>query len=166
VENIIRIRNKTTREDYQRYFEINSTKDSNGCWIFNGHKDKVGYGKVTAFGCCRHAHRIAAWAFGILDSLESSLDVLHLNICKSKACVNPCHLKTGTALDNTRDSIEAGTFMGHLNLPPANQNVGKTHCKDGHPFEEWNTYTKPDGRRVCRICNDRPNRDLLVPAGY
>lgn len=28
----------------------------------------------------------------------------------------------------------------------------KTHCKHGHPFDEENTYVKPDGRRACRRC--------------
>jgi hypothetical protein len=28
----------------------------------------------------------------------------------------------------------------------------KTHCKQGHPFTEENTYETPDGERSCRIC--------------
>ncbi len=28
----------------------------------------------------------------------------------------------------------------------------KTHCKQGHPFSEENTYWTPDGNRQCRTC--------------
>jgi len=28
----------------------------------------------------------------------------------------------------------------------------KTHCPKEHPYNEENTYTHPDGRRECRIC--------------
>ena len=149
----VRIRNKKTREDYQLHFRVNSTPDANGCWIYDGCKTKFGYGSICAFGVARNAHRVAAWAFGILDDLDSPLDVLHKNfVCKSPACVNPDHLYTGTARDNMRDSIEAGTFKGDLNLPEINQYVGRTHCPEGHPYDGENLYTKPDGRRVCRTC--------------
>ena len=32
------------------------------------------------------------------------------------------------------------------------KNVAKTHCPKGHPYNEENTYTKPNGSRDCRIC--------------
>ena len=31
----------------------------------------------------------------------------------------------------------------------------KTHCKHGHPYDEKNTYIKPDGNRDCRPCRNR-----------
>ena len=36
---------------------------------------------------------------------------------------------------------------------PVALNREKTHCKRGHPFDEANTYHKPDGNRACRTCN-------------
>ena len=29
----------------------------------------------------------------------------------------------------------------------------KTHCVRGHPFDQENTYTAPNGRRSCRACH-------------
>lgn len=34
-----------------------------------------------------------------------------------------------------------------------NQNDGKTHCVNGHPFTDENTYARPDGYRACKKCN-------------
>jgi hypothetical protein len=33
--------------------------------------------------------------------------------------------------------------------------ASKTHCPDGHEYDEENTYVKPDGVRVCRKCRRR-----------
>lgn len=38
--------------------------------------------------------------------------------CNNKRCVNPDHLYWGTPLQNIRDAIEDGVFVGHKNLPP------------------------------------------------
>jgi hypothetical protein len=37
---------------------------------------------------------------------------------------------------------------------PGAYNAAKTHCKQGHPFDEANTYWNPDGsgRRQCKEC--------------
>lgn len=34
----------------------------------------------------------------------------------------------------------------------------RTHCKKGHPFDEANTYTKPNGHRVCITCRNEGKR--------
>ena len=134
---------KTSREDFQRYLKSYSYIDDNGCWIFTGGIKKNGYGQVVALGKPRLAHRVAAWAFGILDDLDSSLNVLHKNfVCHSKACINLDHLKTGDQFDNTVDSINAGTHY----------QARKTHCPKGHEYDKENTYFRPDGGRECRAC--------------
>lgn len=33
-----------------------------------------------------------------------------------------------------------------------NQSVGKTHCPQGHPYDEANTHTSTTGKRACRKC--------------
>lgn len=30
----------------------------------------------------------------------------------------------------------------------------KTHCPQGHPYDDENTYISPDGRRMCRACRN------------
>jgi hypothetical protein len=29
----------------------------------------------------------------------------------------------------------------------------KTHCKRGHPFDESNTFLRPNGSKHCRACH-------------
>jgi hypothetical protein len=50
-----------------------------------------------------------------------------------RRCCNPDHLEPVTPADH------------HPNLL-------KTHCKNGHPFDEANTYVSPEGHRHCRAC--------------
>lgn len=64
----------------------------------------------------------------------------------------PSNLRWGTRKDNTKDSVRNGTH----NMSR------KTHCKNGHLFDEANTYIRTDGARTCRACHradERANRD-------
>lgn len=36
--------------------------------------------------------------------------------------------------------------------PQGNANLRKTHCPQGHPYDEENTYVTPSGVRQCRTC--------------
>lgn len=54
----------------------------------------------------------------------------------------PANLKYGTDSENARDRIKHGRH---------NQ-LNKTHCPAGHPFDEANTRHLKDGSRACRTC--------------
>jgi hypothetical protein len=44
----------------------------------------------------------------------------------------------------------------HHNQTPSNNHRAKTHCSEGHPFDEANTYVNPmTGARSCRTCRSR-----------
>lgn len=66
-----------------------------------------------------------------------------------------CH-NDGDPLNNSVDNLRWDTqasnildIVKHGNHLHAN----KTHCKNGHPFDEANTYVHPkNGRRQCRAC--------------
>ncbi len=54
------------------------------------------------------------------------------------------NLQYGTVSDNMLDSVAHGTH----------RNARATHCRNGHPYDEANTYTYgKTGQRSCRICN-------------
>lgn len=65
--------------------------------------------------------------------------------------------KANNALSNLRwDTRSANTLdkVRHGAHPMAS----KTHCKNGHPFSELNTYHVPTGGRQCRTCRAAAKR--------
>ena len=113
-------------------------KLENGCWEWIGALLASGYGQFAL----RHnqnvsAHRISyEWENGAIPE-ELQLD----HLCRNRKCVNPEHLQPVTK----RDNILRGVGFGA-------KNSQKTHCPKGHPYDLFNTYHIPNGRRGCRIC--------------
>jgi hypothetical protein len=70
------------------------------------------------------------------------MDVLHH--CDNPPCCEPVCLFLGTHADNNADKAAKGRAR--------NGQSEKTHCPQGHAFNEVNTYVKPDGSRFCRAC--------------
>lgn len=77
-----------------------------GCWIWNGKKDRGGYGYPRSGDGekCVLAHRIS-YSF-VNGPIPAGLHILHR--CDVSACVRPSHLFVGTAADNKSDSAAKG----------------------------------------------------------
>ena len=105
------------------------------CWIWFGPKDQSGYGRYQNVPAHRYAYILE---FGpILDGLVID------HLCRNPACVNPWHLEPVTA----RVNILRGEGVGA-------GNARKTHCINGHLFDEANTYIRKDRyQRMCRTCH-------------
>ena len=126
----------------RNYIRKNVAIDANGCWLWTKALNKQGYGVGIVSYKQYRTNRLAAWAWGILDDLDSPLLVCHKNdVCKSMKCCNPDHLYVGTHADNAADYSNT-----------------VTHCPEGHPYDELNTFWVPSktvgGKpgRCCRIC--------------
>jgi hypothetical protein len=69
------------------------------------------------------------------------------------------NLRWGTRSENMREQVAAGNH----------NEARKTHCVNGHPFNDRNTYMRPDGKgRACRQCmldRNREYRDVQNPRG-
>jgi len=72
------------------------------CWLWQGRRDRWGYGRITVSHRRWSVHRLAAHLYLGLDS-ESELHVLHR--CHTPACFRPDHLHLGTNADNIRDRL-------------------------------------------------------------
>ena len=124
------------------YQVINKVKDCTDdiCWIPIGYIERSGYWRVNV-GQRNYklAHRVAyELRYGPIP-LGLVLD----HLCRIRWCWNPKHLEAVTQAEN----VDRGDYS----LNGAN-NRSKTHCLQGHPFDETNTYTNP--RRKGRFCKE------------
>lgn len=110
---------------------------SGDCWEWTGARTKHGYGRVSIAGNVRQAHRVV-WEL-LVGLIHDGFTLDHL--CRNERCVNPDHLEPVTHGENV--------LRGYS---PTSLNARKTHCKNGHPFTQDNTYYEGHWRR-CRTCN-------------
>jgi len=126
--------------------------DTDGCWVWQKSIVKDGYGQITAPGC-RIAHRVSYMTF--VGPIPDGMQIDHTchnravkagacsgGECKHRKCVNPKHLKPTTSQANVLggDTVAAA-------------NAAKTHCSNGHEYNDVNTRITAANRRYCRPCN-------------
>lgn len=108
------------------------------CWAWTDQKTRDGYGRISINGVKLYMHRTS---FEVHNGrIPDGLVVRHA--CDNPPCVNPDHLLTGTQADNARDRDERGR----------NGHASKTHCPQGHPYDEENTQLRAGGGRRCKTC--------------
>lgn len=112
--------------------KVNKT---DGCWLWTARTFTKGYGQYTLNGKPRRAHRIAYEL--CIGPIPTGLTIDHVKDrgCTNKHCVNPAHLEAVT----NRVNIQRGG------------DAQKTHCPQGHPYDEGNTYNDKRGRQ-CITC--------------
>jgi hypothetical protein len=93
-------------ESFARAKFFNSCRlAESGCWLWIGYRQN-GYGHITLDGRPRGAH---VWSHELFKGpVPRGLFVLHS--CDTPACVNPAHLRAGTAKENVHDCISRGRF--------------------------------------------------------
>lgn len=111
------------------------------CLLWTGYKDRDGYGTFGLRRASRKAHRVALW----LSQRPIPEGCVVNHTCGHRACVNPQHLTTLSASENSmRDSRSVGYV-----------NSQKTHCKQGHAFDRH--Y---GGQRYCSTCESAKSKRL------
>lgn len=94
------VHNATTKENFLQRVK----KMDNGCWIWTGYVDEIGYGIIGAQGKNWKTHRLSWFYFN--GNIPNGKKVLHK--CDVRNCVNPDHLFLGTQSDNMKDCKNKG----------------------------------------------------------
>lgn len=112
------------------------TRREEGCLLWMGVRNNMGYGQFWFKGKHGLAHR-AAWEL-TFGPIPKGLNVLHH--CDNQACVDPTHLTLGTQADNAADMVAKGRSTRNTRLV--------SHCPQGHEYTKENTLI----RRACLTC--------------
>jgi hypothetical protein len=129
---------------FEQRFWSKVRKDE-ACWAWTGATHSNGYGQLRGpDGRVIKAHR-AAYEL-LVGPIPAGMQLDHVchstdpacsggSACRHRRCVNPAHLEPVTHQENGRRSVIAR----------------RTHCPQGHPYSDENTY-RWKGARNCRAC--------------
>lgn len=138
-------------EEVARFWS--SVDKGEGCWIWMGVRNELGYGIFTTRHKKLRAHRVSL----VLAGVDLPEDKVVDHLCRNKACVNPAHLRVVTPTVNAREN----------SVSPSATNRQKLRCAKGHLFTPDNTAitsairgktrhgrprTRPTLTRICLTC--------------
>jgi len=126
-------------------------KLDNSCWQWTDSLDAYGYGAFRING--RKGKTVKAHRFSyelLIGEFPEGLDTDHL--CRNRWCVNPYHLEPVTNKENHQRG-------NHYNSGAIQR--ARTHCPQGHPFDEENTYHHYSGGRWHRSCKQCKRKACL-----
>jgi len=109
------------------------------CWIFTGARTGGGYGSIGTGGRHGKRHYTHRLSYELhVGPIPDGMQIDHL--CRVRACFNPAHLEAVPQAVNVRRGMSGA------------HNAVKTHCPQGHPYSEENTYRSPKNQRFCVAC--------------
>lgn len=129
-------RRLATPDEAERRF-WRKVQKTDECWLWQGTRDRRGYGQLRVNKKSRPAHRISYEL--LVGPIPVGLVIDHL--CRNPSCVNPAHLEAVT----DRVNILRGSCLSA-------QRARQSYCKRGHPLVLTNVYRDKKGRRFCRTC--------------
>jgi hypothetical protein len=123
-------------ENHERFLKFISIEGE--CWIFNGAKDKKGYGYFSINRKPYFAHRVSYSIFIAQPKIDLVID----HKCKNKACANPDHLREVNIKTNVMENSDSISSF----------NYKKELCIRGHLLSEG--YLTKKNHRRCKKCDD------------
>lgn len=121
------------------------------CWLWKGSRGRYGHGYFN-LGADFGRRGITAHKFSyetLVGMVPDGLELDHL--CRIPWCVNPDHLQPVTHAENIRRGFA-----------PTMQLNRRQVCAEGHDTsDDKDVYISKTGRRTCRICAARRQREYL-----
>lgn len=138
-----------TDEEWTTDFIARIRHDQSGCWVWMGYIGTQGYGQASLRRRDEYVHRLSheLWVGPIPDGYD--VDHLCHNrdvaceggiTCLHRRCVNPDHLEAISKKENRRRQRNVIEQMN------------RTHCPQGHPYDDENTISVRGNGRNCRQC--------------
>lgn len=117
------------------------------CWVWTGCKNPDRpYGRFGVGDGSNRSVLAHRWSYeDEYGPIPEGLDIDHL--CRNVSCVRPSHLEAVTHLVNVRRGVSG------------DRQRAKTHCPQGHEYNEQNTYRFGPGYRSCRACHRERKRE-------
>lgn len=112
------------------------------CHVFRGSKGHHGHCRVLVCGKLIYVHRYI-WERDV-GLIPEGMVIDHQ--CRNPACCNVNHLRVVTVKVNATENV-VGCCWQLLSA--------RTHCPQGHPFDEENTFWRADGGRRCKACHKK-----------
>lgn len=133
-----------------RWLQRALSKPTENCieWPFS--RGVRGYAQTTWDGKNAYVHRVVTHLQFNFD-MDSDSVVMHK--CNNTSCINPKHLEIGTQ----RQNIEYASKLGRLSV----RKTPRKTCWLGHEFTKENTFINSDGRRRCRTCRERLDKNRI-----
>lgn len=99
--------------DFERFNKKYDVAE-NGCWVWNGAKNKAEYGNFRLFQIMIGAH-VASYLMFNNTFIQKDKNLI-CHSCDNPKCVNPAHLWAGSASDNIQDALNKNrAYKGVLN---------------------------------------------------
>lgn len=114
----------------ERFWTYVDAAAADECWLWNGHRNKNGYGTLRSKTTTLAVHRVSYEMHK--GKIPEGLVIRHM--CNNPPCVNPNHLLVGTNLDNVMDKVRAGRTPvneSHGNCKYSNEVVAQIRAATG-----------------------------------
>ena len=118
----------------------------NQCWNWTGKLNKKGYGRFRFNGVTWLAHR---YSYAKLKGKIGGMYVLHN--CDNPSCINPNHLKLGTAADNAKDAASKDRMSKKLSHKDVKKILQLK--KQGMNMKDITKLFNVEYSMISRICN-------------